>query len=152
MKNEEMKAKLEELKGKIKVFSEMANNKINDDIDQVLLKNMETKEKVNEKIKEHKGYLNSLKENMRMSSNRAKSKISAELLKAQMNIEVAKEKLAAEKEAYDKFKMEEYINDTLEYAEACVALANLAEEEANLAILEAIDASIEYDEKYGNEE
>ena len=113
---------------------------------------METKEKVNEKIKEHKGYLNSLKENMRMSSNRAKSKISAELLKAQMNIEVAKEKLAAEKEAYDKFKMEEYINDTLEYAEACVALANLAEEEANLAILEAIDASIEYDEKYGNEE
>lgn len=87
-----------------------------------------------------------------MSSDRAKSKVSSELLKAQMNMKVAKEQLVAKKEAYDKFKMEEYINDTLEYAEACVALSVLAEEEAELAILEAIDASIEYDEKYGSEE
>lgn len=42
-----MKEKLEELKGKIKLFREKANNKINDDIDQLLLKNMETKEKIN---------------------------------------------------------------------------------------------------------
>ena len=68
-----------------------------------------------------------------------------------MNMDVAKENLAAKKEAYDKYKMEEYINDTVEYTEACVELSILAAEEAKLATLEAIEASKEYEDKYGNE-
>ena len=68
-----------------------------------------------------------------------------------MNMDVAKENLVAKKEDYDKYKMEEYINDTVEYAEACVELSILAAEEAKLATLEAIEASKEYEDKYGNE-
>ena len=42
-----------------------------------------------------------------------------------------------------------YIDETVEYAEACVILSQLAAEEAKLAKIEAILAQDEYDEKYG---
>lgn len=50
-----------------------------------------------------------------------------------------------------KAKMAEYIDDTIEYAAACIELSLLAAEEAKLAILEAASAEQEYEEKYGEE-
>ena len=101
---------------------------------------------------ESKSNLKALKENYRIFSEKAKSKASSELLKAQMNIDVAKEELAAKKEAHDKASLEEYIKDMTEYASACAELSILAAEEAKLAALQAVAAEKEYDEKYGNEE
>ena len=84
-------------------------------------------------------------------SERGKSKISSELIKAQMNLKVAKENIQNRKEARDKEKLSKYIDNQLEYAEQSVALALLAAEEAKLAFLEAVEAQMEYDEKYGEE-
>ena len=93
-----------------------------------------------------------LKENFRIFSEKAKSKALSEILKAQMNIDVAKEELSKRKEAHDKASLEEYIKDVTEYASACAELSILAAEEAKLAALETVAAEKEYDEKYGNEE
>ena len=85
-------------------------------------------------------------------SEKAKGKASSELIKAQMNIDAAKADLAAKKEAHDKASFEKYIDDTIEYAAACIELSILAAEEAKLATPEAIAAEQEYNEKYGSEE
>ena len=148
MNKEEMKAKIDELNEKMKDLGE----KTKDSIDTAKIKSMYAKDKIDEMTSESKSNLNALKENFRIFSEKAKGKASSELLKAQMNIDVAKEELAAKKEAHDKASLENYIEDVTEYASACIELSILAAEEAKHATLEAIAAQQEYDEKYGNEE
>ena len=148
MNKEEMKAKIDELNEKMKDLWE----KTKDSIDTAKIKSMYAKDKIDEMASESKSNLNALKENFRIFSEKAKGKASSELLKAQMNIDVAKEELAAKKEAHDKASLENYIEDVTEYASACIELSILAAEEAKHATLEAIAAQQEYDEKYGNEE
>ena len=148
MNKEEMKAKIDELNEKMKDLGE----KTKDSIDTAKIKSMYAKDKIDEMASESKSNLNALKENFRILSEKAKGKASSELLKAQMNIDVAKEELAAKKEAHDKASLENYIEDVTEYASACIELSILAAEEAKHATLEAIAAQQEYDEKYGNEE
>lgn len=148
MNKEEMKAKIDELNEKMKDLGE----KTKDSIDTAKIKSMYAKDKIDEMASESKSNLNALKENFRIFSEKAKGKASSELLKAQMNIDVAKEELAAKKEAHDKASLENYIEDVTEYASACIELSILAAEEAKHATLEAIAAQQEYDEKYGNEE
>ena len=113
---------------------------------------MYAKEKIGEMANESKSNINAMKENFKIFSEKAKGKASSELLKAQMNIDVAKEELQAKKEAHDKASLEKYIEEVTEYASACVELSLLATEEAKLATLEMVSAQQEYDEKYGNEE
>ena len=125
--------------------------KTKDAVDTVKIKGMYAKDKIDEMASETKSNINAAKENFRVFSEKAKSKASSELLKAQMNIDVAKEELAAKKEAYDKASLENYIEEVIEYASACAELSILAAEEAKLATLEAVQAQNEYDEKYGNE-
>ena len=148
MNKEEMKAKMDELNEKMKDLGE----KTKDSIDTAKIKSMYAKDKIDEMASESKSNLNALKENFRILSEKAKGKASSELLKAQMNIDVAKEELAAKKEAHDKASLENYIEDVTEYASACIELSILAAEEAKHATLEAIAAQQEYDEKYENEE
>ena len=148
MNKEEMKAKIDELNEKMKDLGE----KTKDSIDTAKIKSMYAKDKIDEMASESKSNLNALKENFRIFSEKAKGKASSELLKAQMNIDVAKEELAAKKEAHDKASLENYIEDVTEYASACIELSILAAEEAKHATLEAIAAQQVYDEKYGNEE
>lgn len=148
MTKEEIKLKMEALNAKMKDLGEMTK----DSIDTVKIKSMYVKDKIDEMASESKSNLNAMKENFRIFSEKAKSKASSELLKAQMNINVAKEELAAKKKAHDKASLESYIEDVTEYASACVELSLLAAEEAKLAALEAVLAQQEYDEKYINEE
>ena len=148
MNKAEMKAKIDELNEKMKDLGE----KTKDSIDTAKIKSMYAKDKIDEIASESKSNLNALKENFRIFSEKAKGKASSELLKAQMNIDVAKEELAAKKEAHDKASLENYIEDVTEYASACIELSILAAEEAKHATLEAIAAQQEYDEQYGNEE
>ena len=147
MNKEEMKAKIDALNAKMKDLGE----KTKDAVDTVKIKGMYAKDKIDEMASETKSNINAAKENFRVFSEKAKSKASSELLKAQMNIDVAKEELAAKKEAYDKASLENYIEEVIEYASACAELSILAAEEAKLATLEAVQAQNEYDEKYGNE-
>ena len=150
--NAEIKAKLDELDRKINELGE----KTKDDLDTAKIKATyakdEAKEKIEEKKKEYRGSIEALKENLRMSAEKVEGRASAELLKAQMNIDVAKERVAAKKEAYDKAKMEEYIDEVIMYAESCVELSILAAKEAKLAVLEAVAAQTEYEERYGVEQ
>ena len=147
MNKEEMKAKMDALNAKMKDLGE----KTKDAVDTVKIKGMYAKDKIDEMASETKSNINAAKENFRVFSEKAKSKASSELLKAQMNIDVAKEELAAKKEAYDKASLENYIEEVIEYASACAELSILAAEDAKLATLEAVQAQNEYDEKYGNE-
>lgn len=148
MNKEEMKEKMDLLNAKMKDLGE----KTKDVIDTAQIKGLYAKDKLDEVASEAKGNINVAKENLRLFSQRAKSKASSELLKAQMNIDVAKEELEAKKEAHDKAELEEYINDLAEYASVCVDLSMLAAEEAKLAIIKAVEKQNEYDEKYGNNE
>ena len=126
MNKEEMKAKIDEVNEKMKDLGE----KTKDSIDTAKIKSMYAKDKIDEMASESKSNLNALKENFRILSEKAKGKASSELLKAQMNIDVAKEELAAKKEAHDKASLENYIEDVTEYASACIELSILAAEEA----------------------
>ena len=148
MNKEEMKAKMDALNAKMKDLGE----KTKDAVDTVKIKGMYAKDKIDEMASETKSNINAAKENFRVFSEKAKSKASSELLKAQMNIDVAKEELAAKKEAYDKASLENYIEEVIEYASACAELSILAAEEAKLAALEAVSAQKEYAEKYGDAE
>lgn len=148
MNKEEMNAKLAELNAKMKDLGE----KTKDAIDTAKIKGMYAKDKIDEMVSETQGNVNAMRENYRIFSERAKGKASSELLKAQMNIDVAKKELEAKKEAHDKAKFEEYIENMAEYAAACAELSILAAEEAKLATLETIAAQKEYEEKYGSNE
>lgn len=77
-----------------------------------------------------------------------KGKAANDLEKAKENIDVAKSKIAEKKEAVDKDLLEAYIDDITDYAAGCLSLAFWAAEEAKIATLEAIQAKIEFDEKY----
>ena len=105
MNKEEMKAKMDALNAKMKDLGEKTKNAV----DTVKIKGMYAKDKIDEMASETKSNINAAKENFRVFSEKAKSKASSELLKAQMNIDVAKEELAAKKEAYDKASLENYI-------------------------------------------
>ena len=126
--------------------------KTKDAIDTAKIKGMYAKDKIDEMVSETKSNVNAMQENYRIFSEKAKGKASAELLKAQMNIDVAKKELEAKKEAFDKASLEGYIEEVAEYASACAELSILASEEAKLATLEAIAAQKEYEEKYGSNE
>ena len=148
MNKEEMNAKFAELNAKMKDLGE----KTMDAVDTAKIKGMYAKDKIDEMASETKSNINAMRENYKFFSEKAKSKASSELLKAQMNIDVAKKELKAKKEAHDKASLENYIEEVAEYASACAELSLLTAEEAKLAALEAVSAQKEYDEKYGDAE
>ena len=147
MNKEEMKAKLDSLNEKMKELGEKAK----DSLDTAYLVGLEAKDKVNVALKETKSNVNALQENYRLASERAKGKASSELLKAQMTFNAAKAEMEERKEIHEKEKLAKYIDDMVEYAETCAILSELAAAEAKLARLEAINAQLEYDEKYGED-
>ena len=140
--------KLEDLKKDISGIGDQ----IKDSAETAQIKGMYKKDEIVEKVKESKGNVEAAKENVRRVHERGKSKFSSELLKMQMNMEETKNKFAEKKETKNKEKLEKYIDDQIEYAEDCVATSILAAREAKLAFLEALDAEMEYEEKYGEED
>lgn len=147
MNKEERKQIIEEFNQKMQNL----NAKIKDSTDTVIIAGMEAKDVLTDKIQDAKSNLEATKEQCRIIGEKGKGKISSELLKAQMNFNVAKEKIDQKKEIHDKEKLSKYIDDQLEYAEQSIALALLAASEAKVAFLEAVEAQKEYDEKYGKE-
>ena len=148
MNKEERKQKMDEFNEKMKDL----NAKIKDSTDTVVIAGMEAKDILTNKLEEAQSALEATKEQCRIAGTRGKSKISSELIRAQMNFKIAKENIQEKKEARDKEKLSKYIDDELEYAEQSITLALLAAEEAKVAFLEAVKASKEYNEKYGEDE
>ena len=85
--------------------------------------------------------------NARLQTSKAafKEKATAEILKAQNSINEAKARLAEKKNTRDPAKLEDYIDDVIAYAGACVELSILAADEADLAIVEAVEAIRAYE-------
>ena len=147
MNKDERQQKIDEFNKSMKEFGD----KVKDYTDTAAISGMYAKDAIDAKIDDAKSALAAAKENARIISERGKSKFSSALIKAQMELNVAKENIAEKKEARDKEKLSKYIDDELEYAESSLQLAFLAAQEAKLAFLEAVAAQKEYDEKYGEE-
>ena len=147
MNKEDIKAKMAELNEKMKKIGE----KVKDGADTAYIMGLEAKDKIDDTIKEANSGVNALRESYKIFSEKAKGKASSELIKAQMNIDVARKELEAMKEEHDKDKLEKYIEDTTEYMEGCIILAELSLKEAELARMELVKSQDEYDKKYGNE-
>lgn len=147
MNKDEMKKRMADFSAKMQEI----NSKVKDAADTAVLTGMEAKDIADKKMEDAKSDLIAAKEQYRIVSERAKSKVSSELLRAQMSIDAAKENIEQRKEAHDKEKLARYISDMLEYSEMAAALAVVAADESQVALLEALDAKAEYDAKYGAE-
>ncbi len=99
-----------------------------------------------EMISDTKGDIAAMQENLRIADEENKSKLSSALLKAQMTVRA---KIEDHKVAWDKKLFEAYINDQIDYILDCYDSAAWLIANAQLAILETMDAVIEYDAKYG---
>ena len=128
-------AKLEELSKKAKSASEdvKAAWDLKDDA-------------VQETITTVKGNVAAAEENLRLKEEENRGKLSSALLKAQMTVRA---KIEDHKVARDKKLFEAYINDQIDYILDCYDSAAWLIANAQLAILETMDAVIEYDAKYG---
>lgn len=104
---------------------------------------------IQDKIGTMKGNVEAAKENLRIAGEQDRSKLSSTLLKAQMTIEAKIQDMRA---ARDKKDIEKFIEHRIDYIDACYGMAIYLLEEAQLSMLEVLDAALEYEEKYGAEE
>ena len=106
-------------------------------------------EAIQNKITSAKGDITALQENVRLAEEENRSKLSSALLKAQMTIRA---KVEDHREARDKKLLEAYINDHIDYVLDCYDAAALLIANAELAILETMDAAIAYETRFGTSE
>ena len=124
-------------------------DKVVDSLDTVAIAGLETKDKISKKVEDAKSDVEAAKENCRIAADKSKGKINSGLLKMQMNIEETKKAIEAKKELHDKEKLQKYIDEQFDYAADALELAFLLAKESKLAFLEALEAQVEFDEKYG---
>ena len=67
-----------------------------------------------------------------------------------MNMEARKEKITAKKDARDKAKQEQRIEELLDYADSCQVMALSWALEMESALLAASEEAADYVEKYGD--
>lgn len=157
MNQNNIKEKMKSLEDKMNKFNAIVKDKA----DTVAIVGMESMDVIDKKLQDAKGNLAASQENYRLLSERGKSKLSSELIRAQMNFAETKKNvetkkseiqkgIADKKYNHSKEEMEKAIEDILDYANTCAALAEMATEEAEIAYLEALEAQIAYDEQFGN--
>lgn len=105
-------------------------------------------EAIQEKIATTKGDIAAMQENVRLAEEENKSKLSSALLKAQMTVRA---KIEDRREARDKKLLAMYIDDHIDYILDCYDSAALLVANAQLAILETLDAAMEYEARYGEQ-
>ena len=94
--------------------------------------------------------MNAVKADIDRHIAKRKSQVDCQVAKVRDSIDAQKAKIQAKKDAHDQKKLEKYIDDQLDYADDCFAIALYALEEAKVSFIEAVEAYIEYEEKYGN--
>ncbi len=105
-------------------------------------------EKVDEGLAAAEGRITAARESARLAGEKLKGKLNSAILRAQMNVNAARDKIADKKEAADQEKAAQRILDLLDYADECQDLAASASAEAERAMLEAAQEAIEYRKKY----
>ena len=133
-----LNAKLDELGSKANEAAEAAKEA-----------RQERTDAVDEKISDAKSDIIAAKEQAREAAERGKSKLNSEMLKAQMTFEAKVQDL---RDAHDKKKLERYIEDQIENAVEYHDAALYMIGSAKLAVLEALSAAAEYEERFGAEE
>lgn len=106
------------------------------------------KEAIQEKISTAKGNVAAMQENVRIAEEERKGKIRSAMLKARMTV---KAKHEDHKEARDKRRLENFIDDEIDYILDCYDAAAFLIADAQLSILEVADALLEYEERFGGE-
>ena len=106
------------------------------------------KEAIEDKISTAKGNVAALQENARLAEEEHQGKIRSALLKARMT---AKAKHEDRKDARDKRRLENYIEDEINYILDCYDAAAFLVADAELSILEVAEAWQEYEERFGGE-
>ena len=106
-------------------------------------------QQMEEDIATAKGHVAAAKENARLARERRESRLNSLKLRAQMNVNAAKAKVAEKKEERDKSKQEQRIADLLMYADKCGEMSYAFALETEMTILEAAAEAADYIEKYG---
>ena len=99
-----------------------------------------------------KGDVAMAEENARLAHEYRDSRRNAMKLRAQMNVNNAKEKIAAKKEAKDKAEQEEWILDLFDYAIGCYEMSYSWALEAEYTLMEAAYELDYYNETFCKEE
>ena len=109
----------------------------------------EDAEKLRSDLETAKGNLAAARENLRINSEKSKSRFGAEALKAQMLMAKLREDRSAEKTERTRAKAQKAVEEAEDYAAQSISIALLSIDEATCAVLEAIDARLSYEEEYG---
>lgn len=141
MKREELYAKLDALYDHIDETKARADSA-----------KTETREKLDENLSEAKGRAEAAKENVRISGEKSKSKLNAEMLKVQMGIEQARKERELAKLEHDKKRALRATEKLEDYAADAITVALMAVDEASYATLDAIDARLTYEETFGDDD
>ena len=107
------------------------------------------KEVIQDKISTAKGNVAALQENARIAEEERQGKIRSALLKARMTAKAKHEDL---KDARDKRRLENFMDDEILYIMDCYDAAAFLIADAQLSILEVADALQEYEERFGTVE
>ena len=105
-------------------------------------------EVIQDKISTAKGNVAALQENARLAQEEQEGKIKAALLKARMT---AQAKHEDRKEARDKKRLENFMDQEILYILDCYDAASFLIADAELSILLVADALQEYEERFGGE-
>ncbi len=105
-------------------------------------------EAVQSQIETIRGNVAAMEENLRIASEEKKGKIRSALLKARMTIEAH---VQDRKDARDKWHLEHYIGASLNHIMDCYESARYLIADAELSILEVIDAAKEFETRFGTE-
>ena len=105
-------------------------------------------EAIKEKITTAKGDIAALQENLRLAEEEDRSKLSSALLKAQMTIRA---RIQDHRDERDKKLLGMYIDEHIDYILDCYDSAALMVANAQLAILETLDAAKEYETRFGEQ-
>ena len=103
-------------------------------------------ESIKDKISTAKGDVAAFQDRAERSKEENRSKLSSGLIKAQMTIEA---KIAEKKAAKDQKHFAAYVEDQVNYIYDCYDLASYLIANAQLALLETLDAAAEFEAKYG---
>lgn len=104
-------------------------------------------EAIRDRISTVKGNVIAFQEKARISGEERKGKFRSAILKAQMTVE---ERTRQRREKRDKKQFEEYIDDRISYIYENFETASYLISNAQLAILETVEAIDEYEAKYGS--
>lgn len=104
---------------------------------------------VKDQLDTAKGNVTAARENMRLASEKGKSKVNSALLQIQASIDKLKEDAEAAKASHDQARELFVVEDAECFAEEMLELAVYHTEEAAYAVMHATQLRNQYSEKYG---